>query len=58
MSDSDYFEVIESQYELIGESIRDDPKTVPSYRVSIRPAKTHLEHALLESQFYDFELLR
>ena len=58
MSDSDFFEVIDSNnstYELILESIREDPKVNP-YRVSIRPSKTHLDHALLESQFYEFEL--
>lgn len=61
MSDSDYFEVIDSNYELIEGSIREEPQKglpVRVYEVKIKPSKSQVDLSLLESQFYEFELYK
>lgn len=60
MSDSsDFFEVIDSQYELIEQSISDPSpkkKEAPVFRASIKPSKNQVDLSLLESQYYEFEI--
>ncbi len=56
MSDSDYFEVIDSHYESLEESHEDPTKAAPVrvFEVKIHPSKSQVDLTLLESQYYEF----